>query len=244
MVTKEWFYVRDGAQAGPVTEDEALHLIRNGDITGDTLIWANGMGEWEPARLHFETRRRYAMPGVPRQGGAAAHPPPRPSHATAHRGDDGLYSGAPARGFLDATRTCLRRYFGFSGRASRSEFWYFVLFGILISIVAGIIDVLVLDHRGDDDGLIASLVTLFLFFPNLAAAFRRLHDTGRSGAWALMLYIAPILFAFGAVFMVASFAGQGTEIIFAVFVIPWLLLLVFVLVFLCLRGDPGPNAYG
>ena len=243
-MAREWFYVRDGAQAGPVPEDEVLHLIRNGDIGGETLVWAEGLDDWEPARLHFETRRRFAVPGVPRAGGAAAQPPARPPHSAAQKGRDGLYSGAPARGFTEAIGVCLRRYFGFSGRASRSEYWYFVLFGILIGIAAGIFDFAVLGYRGEDQGIVASITTLLLFFPSLAAMFRRLHDTGRSGVWALMLYFGPILFALGAVFLVASVAGQGATIIFAAFGIAWLVMLLAVLVFLCQRGEPGPNAYG
>lgn len=243
-MAREWFYVRDGAQSGPVSEDEVLHLIRNGNIDGDTLVWAEGMDDWEPARLHFETRRRYAMPGVPRSGGTSPQPPARSDPRTGQRGPDGLYSGAPSRGFTEATRVCLRRYFGFSGRASRSEFWYFVLFGILTGFAAGIVDVVALGHRGEDQGIVASIATLLLFFPSLAATFRRLHDTGRSGVWALLLYIAPILFTLGAVFLVAGFAGQGAATIFVAFGIAWLVLLLAVLVFLCTRGDPGPNAYG
>lgn len=241
-MAKEWFYVRDGAQAGPVAEDEVLHLIRNGDITGDTLVWADGMKDWDPARLHFETRRRFAVPGVPRQGEAPAQPTSQEPRS-ARRAKGGLYSGAPARGFLDATGTCLHRYFGFSGRASRSEYWYFVLFGFLLGLLASILD---LTFFGPDEDFtpIASLTGLLLFFPSLAAAFRRLHDTGRSGAWALLIYVAPVIFGLLAAFFVIAFGGQGMSLILGVFGIVWIGLGLMVLVFLCLRGDPGRNAYG
>lgn len=251
-MARKWFYVRDGAQSGPVPEDEVLHLIRNGNIDGETLVWADGMADWEPARLHFETRRRYAIPGVPRTGDAAPQPPARAdARPSGQRGPDGLYFGAPSRGFFEATGVCLRRYFGFSGRASRSEFWYFVLFNFLIGIAASLIDVIVLGQRGDDQGLVASIATLLLFFPSLAATFRRLHDTGRSGGWALLLYVAPMLFALATMFflvavpgILVALPGDGAVAIMGAFGIAWLVLLLAVLVFLCLRGDPGRNAYG
>lgn len=67
-------------------------------------------------------------------------------------------------------------YAQFSGRASRSEYWWFYLFTVLAGVAA--------DTIGDTVGNIASLA---LFLPSLALAARRLHDTGRSGWWFLLI---------------------------------------------------------
>ena len=93
--------------------------------------------------------------------------------------------------FPDAVKICLNKYVGFSGRARRSEYWWFVLFTVLVSIVASIIDAIIGTSSGGT-GLISGLASLALFLPSLAVAIRRLHDTSRSGWWVLIGLI-PII---------------------------------------------------
>ncbi len=92
--------------------------------------------------------------------------------------------------FMTAVRTCLSKYVDFSGRARRSEYWYFALFGFLVGIVASILDqILGTDYDGSTSGgLINSLASLAFFLPSLAVGVRRLHDTGRSGWWMLLIF--------------------------------------------------------
>ena len=86
--------------------------------------------------------------------------------------------------FMTAVRTCLSKYVDFSGRARRSEFWYFVLFTFLVGIVASILDgVLGTDYDDRGGGLSVRSPALALLLPWLAVGVRRLHDTGRSGWW-------------------------------------------------------------
>jgi uncharacterized membrane protein YhaH (DUF805 family) len=92
--------------------------------------------------------------------------------------------------FLPAVTTCLRKYATFEGRASRSEFWWFVLFNTLVGAAARIVDV-ASGHR-DGDGVLSGLVWLALLLPSLAASCRRLHDIGRSGWWMLVDFV-PLL---------------------------------------------------
>lgn len=94
--------------------------------------------------------------------------------------------------FKTAIRTCIDKYATFSGRASRSEFWWFVLFGFLVNLAASVLDAAIF---GSGDGAaqpIAALTSLSILLPNLAVAVRRLHDIGRSGWWLLIVLI-PIL---------------------------------------------------
>ena len=95
--------------------------------------------------------------------------------------------------FMTAVRTCLSKYVDFSGRARRSEYWYFVLFTFLVNIVTTIVDaILGTDFDDSSGGLISSLVSLALLLPSLAVGVRRLHDTDRSGWW-ILLGLIPII---------------------------------------------------
>lgn len=112
--------------------------------------------------------------------------------------------------FMTAVRTCFSKYVDFSGRARRSEFWYFVLFTFLLGIVASAIDWAIgTDDFNNGNGLLNTLVGLGLLLPSIAVSARRLHDTGRSGWWQLV-YLAAIPFFFvapaiGLLVVVASF---------------------------------------
>ena len=78
--------------------------------------------------------------------------------------------------FGESIATCLAKYVTFSGRASRSEYWWFYLFTLLMqwgSLFA------------DPSGQLGGLVAIVFLLPNWAAAVRRLHDTGRCGWWLL-----------------------------------------------------------
>lgn len=87
----------------------------------------------------------------------------------------------------------VKNYLGFSGRARRVEFWMFVLINFLISVVLGFVDG-VLGLRGAEGttGVLQGLYMLGVFLPSIAVAFRRLHDTGRSGWWLLIGFIPVI----------------------------------------------------
>lgn len=93
--------------------------------------------------------------------------------------------------FQDAVRSCLTKYVDFSGRAGRSEYWWFALFNLLVSLVAGVLDGIFGTGSGGV-GLIESLAGLALLLPSLAVAVRRLHDTSRSGWW-LLIGVIPIV---------------------------------------------------
>lgn len=79
--------------------------------------------------------------------------------------------------FIKAVKLYFKNYVNFRGRASRSEFWCACLFNFLVGVVAGFIPVL------------GNLVILALFIPSLSLAIRRLHDTGRSWCYYLMILV-------------------------------------------------------
>jgi len=83
-------------------------------------------------------------------------------------------------------KTCFSKYAVFSGRASRSEFWFFYLFILLASIATVIIDVIILGYSLDTYTPINSIFVLITLIPSYAVGCRRLHDVNRSGRWLLM----------------------------------------------------------
>lgn len=86
----------------------------------------------------------------------------------------------------------LKKYVEFSGRASRTEFWMFALINFVIGIVLGIIDGVIGTKGAYGLGALGGLYNLAVLLPSLAVAARRLHDTGRSAWWLLLLFV-PII---------------------------------------------------
>ena len=83
--------------------------------------------------------------------------------------------------FMDAVKVCFAKYADFNGRAKRPEFWWFVLFCVVVSLV--------LEIFSSNISWAFSLATLV---PSLSAGARRLHDTNKSG-WLQLLGLIPIL---------------------------------------------------
>lgn len=86
----------------------------------------------------------------------------------------------------------LKKYAVFSGRAQRSEYWFFVLFNFLISIALFLIDSVVGPMTYGGVGLLHAVYALVVLIPSLAVLVRRLHDTGRSGWW-IFISLVPLI---------------------------------------------------
>jgi len=80
--------------------------------------------------------------------------------------------------FAESIRTCFNKYADFNGTASRSEFWWFMLFIVLVGAALSLLST-----------TLASLFYLAVLLPDLAVGARRLHDTGKSGWWQLLLIV-------------------------------------------------------
>ena len=94
--------------------------------------------------------------------------------------------------FNEAYKTCLlNKYATFSGRASRSEYWYFFLFLVLLAIVTSIIDAAI--FPGNELMPTYSIFSLLTIIPSISAAARRLHDVNRSGWWQLLYFTIILL---------------------------------------------------
>lgn len=95
-------------------------------------------------------------------------------------------------GFTAAIKTCFRKYVGFSGRAARSEYWYWALFILLLQIVAWLIDMTLFGFNTTGINPIGAIASLATFLPGLAVSIRRLHDIDRVGWWVLLAFIPVI----------------------------------------------------
>jgi uncharacterized membrane protein YhaH (DUF805 family) len=105
--------------------------------------------------------------------------------------------------FQQAVVSGFRNYVGFSGRAARSEFWYWMLFVLLAGIVTGILDVAIFPDN--ELGPLNAAATVIFFLPGLAVGARRLHDRDYSGWWQLIA-----LTGIGMIVLIVWFCLPGT----------------------------------
>ena len=136
-------------------------------------------------------------------------------------------------GFGEAIRTCFSKYATFSGRARRSEYWFFWLFTTIALLVAELIDAAATGSR-----IVETIIGLVLAVPSLAVLVRRLHDVDRTGWWVLLTFVPMI--AFIMVAMPVARSMLAVYFILLVVLVVWIVLLVWC----CKRGTPGPNRYG
>lgn len=147
--------------------------------------------------------------------------------------------------FAQAIKTCFNRYATFTGRATRSEYWWWILFCFLsiiaICIIAALIGVATAGSRG---------VGLFVFFfllpfiifcivilvPSWAVLFRRLHDAGHPGYW-ILLYLVP--------YVISLFAALvGSQIMSMLFGFLSFAGSIVLLVFVLQPSQPYDNQFG
>ena len=96
--------------------------------------------------------------------------------------------------FQESIRVCFSKYADFNGKASRPEYWWFMLFIILASLALSMVG-----------PLLAGLFSLGTLLPSIAAAARRLHDTNRSGWWQLISFV-PVV---GLIVLIVFLAQEG-----------------------------------
>lgn len=104
----------------------------------------------------------------------------------------------------------LKQYADFSGRARRKEFWMFVLFNFIFSIIAMFLDkvlgtTLNIYEQSVDYGWIYLIYGLLVLIPFIAVSVRRLHDIGKSG-WAYLIGLIPIV---GAIILLVWFCKDS-----------------------------------
>ena len=131
-------------------------------------------------------------------------------------------------GFGGAIATCLRKYVVFRGRARRPEYWYWLLFQVLLAILALALDAATFDRTW---GPFHLAVDLGLFVPTVAVMVRRLHDTDTSGWWVVIPLIA---------IAIPPIRAIAIPPIAVIALIGWIALFVQT----CRRGTAGANRFG
>ncbi len=152
----------------------------------------------------------------------------------------------PSMSFGEALKTCFKKYVTFSGRARRSEFWWFSVLNILLTIASYAVvwwkmakidevQAQVAEVMFDEEKMAALtaqaesldttfyvlmgviiIISLLLLLPSLGVAVRRLHDTGKSGWWLLAMIIPIVNFVIA----------------------------ILLLIYYLKDSDPNPNKYG
>ena len=242
-----WYYVENDNRIGPIERSEVERLISQGTIRAQSMVWREGMSGWEEAGRHFSFAGGVSGPppisaGPPVVGGA------QPMAAAAMAPAGGHYAGAPARGFGEAISTCFGKYVVFQGRASRSEFWFFTLFTILLGLATAFVDVLIFGPN-DEVSPINAIASLAVFLPSLAVGVRRLHDINRTGWWIGSFYLAGLLIGLLLFMIMASnpYGRMDTDAVGLIIGLGGIAMLIYgivMLVFMCQKGDPGPNRFG
>ena len=100
--------------------------------------------------------------------------------------------------FVESIQTCYKKFFDFSGRASKSEFWWFQLYAIIIYSLMFVFQ--------GDLVLVFSILVIANIIPVYAAAVRRLHDTDKSG-WMVLISVIPII----GLFIIFLLIGDGSK---------------------------------
>ena len=129
-------------------------------------------------------------------------------------GTAGSFTIVPKPSFIEAVTTCFKKYATFSGRARRSEYWYFALFIVICQALLSAIGNAILGVP--DDGGTNILQTIFNFavlIPQISVFWRRMHDIGKKGTWFFLALIP---------------------------VIGWIIILIWE----CKDSEPGENEYG
>jgi len=133
-------------------------------------------------------------------------------------------------GFGEAIKLGFVNYFKFSGRATRAEFWWWILFGMIVSWIP-----------------LVNILSIFLIIPNLSITSRRLHDIDKTGWWQLwvfLLFVGLFILFFASIAMAVMATLSLGLLIMGLCIILWILMIVIWIRWLARQGESGTNRYG
>lgn len=106
--------------------------------------------------------------------------------------------------FTEAISRFFKNYVNFSGRATRSEFWFAILAVFIMTLVLSVLDAAAF---GADAAVLSGLFSLGIFIPSIALSCRRLHDLNRSGWHQILSYVFPV----GTIGVLIWYCKAGTD---------------------------------
>jgi uncharacterized membrane protein YhaH (DUF805 family) len=168
----------------------------------------------------------------------AEQPPQLPSPTAA--------SELPMVSFPQAVRLGFKNYFKFSGRSTRAEYWWWLLFTVLAGIVLNVLTIT------GTMGMVGFLFELATLVPSFALGARRLHDINRTGWWLLWFLGSFPMAAIGGGILLVSFFLLDNLLILTVlgfamaigFGILGIIGVIVLIVWAIKQGDEGLNKYG
>lgn len=198
-----YYLAVNGQSYGPYSVEQLAGM----NLTPASLVWNETMPDWVAAST------------VPELQSLFYQTPPQPvQQAGQQQYQQPVYGVQRAVGFGEAIKMFFSNYATFSGRSSRSEFWYVTLFNFLVSIAITMLGVIFIAVSPSYEMIVALKVvnwiySLAVLIPGLALAWRRLHDIGKSGGW-WFIWLIPLVGA------------------------------ILLLVWFCTASDPEENEYG
>ena len=177
----------------------------------------------------------------------------------------------PMLSFPDAIKSCLRQYVGFAGRATRAEYWWWVLGIAVMHILLSIVDGIIFGFDADSSGVFQPLFGLATLLPGLAVTARRLHDIGQTGWWQLVWHAIALVawmpvvvsifvalavvsdatgFAFDMMWTGEEFGAVGIFLLLPIVISAVVALsitiptVVWAIYWMTRLGQTGPNQYG
>lgn len=152
-------------------------------------------------------------------------------------------------GPIRAVKTCFLKYFDFSSRASRSEFWWWTLFVVVGGVVTAILDIMIfgIEESGVDFfaeiGIVNGIFNVATIVPSVAVTVRRLHDTNWTGWWVLAQLIVTIA-SFAITFVTLGGDSDEFSVLLMVCWAVWTILSLTIFFRMFTAGNEGTNRFG
>lgn len=192
-----WHFVIDEETKGPFTEQQAIDMVRSGQVRRNTLSWAPALPDWTELGNTALARHISSPPPLPRQS-----MPPQPLRAPTHQshaqtqGSTSFASPPEHLPFMENFKhVVIRNYANFHGRASRYEYWMFYLGFVALCFAVLMLGLLVAstsENLAMVMFILIGVIVAGLLIPQLSCAVRRLHDADLSGWWYLLIFIPYI----------------------------------------------------
>ena len=144
---------------------------------------------------------------------------------------------------LNAIRLFFKNYFNFTGRSSRSEYWWFLLAYLIITVVIAILEALIIGIDYAGSGVVSNLFNLVTLIGWLSLTARRLQDRGHTGWWqfAYLIPIIPLIY-FGILFLFTENPAHAISAGLAVLL--GIVILITLIIILCLPPKEDENKWG